>query len=152
MSYVAANTSNPLGRRGLGWDNAPYPRYPQPRSMTRLNGPADGALTYRIDPRTGGYRFYNTDIRPRGVFLQNTFQHPAPPTMSALGVQIGRGTQILKPGCGAKHSCKCGGKCKTRVAQPPSAVFARRRSNRRLGDDTFIDSATGCELDSDGNL
>ena len=83
MSYVLANTSNPLGRRGLGrmgWDNAPYTAYPQPRSMTRLNGEftssgpdqganAHGAITYRIDPRNGRYRFYRTDIKPRGVFL-----------------------------------------------------------------------------------
>jgi len=135
MSYVQANTANSLGRRGLGWDNGPYPVYRQPRSMTQLNGafnPAgadpststNGAVTYRIDPRSGSYQFYNTDIRPRGVFLQNTFQHPRPPLMSALGAPLASGKSCL--------GCDCSGKCNRRGrGQILDHAFDRRRTNRR---------------------
>jgi len=156
MSYILANTSNPLGRRGLGWDNAPYPVYKLSRSVARLNGDispagtAAGAITYRIDPRTGQYQFYRTDIKPRGVFMQNTFQHPAPATMSALGMRVlpigksvsgstlqrgstSRGPMIaLRPGvtlsglgCGS-----CGGRCNSL----DGPRFARLRGLRGLGD------------------
>jgi len=183
MSYVLANTSNPLGRRGLGrmgWDNAPYPVYKLSRSVARLNGDdASGAVTYRIDPRSGGYKFFRTDIKPRGVFMQNVFQHPAPPVMSALGVPVlpigksvsgstlQRGPVAQSPliamrpgvnlsglGCG---SCSCRGKC-TRLSGP--RVVRRRRGMRGLGDvtdpsapassDIHIDPNTGCQVDSDG--
>lgn len=158
MSYVQANTSNPLGRRNLGrlgWQDLPQPVYGLSRSVARLNGEAhDGAVTYRIDPRSGQYQFYRTDIRPRGIFMQNTFQHPAPPVMSALGVPVlpigksvsastlQRGRTSLEPtlrmrpglqlsglGC---TSCPCAGRCKS----------AKRGRLGRLGADE-------CSLDSD---
>jgi hypothetical protein len=115
--------------------------------MTQLNGPGDpdGAITYRVDPRTGNYRFYRTDIKPRGVFLQNTFQHPAPPLVSALGVPIGkrimpargRSKEPYIPlraglGCGA---CASAGRC---AGCHLSGVLDRRRRRRGLGDSTSI--------------
>jgi hypothetical protein len=182
MSYVAAQTAPKFGSRSqalgsyqratfplptsslskvirtrLGWYNGPYPQYPQQEfSRTRgyvpLSGfvsPSDpnpaternGAVTYRIDPATGQYRFYAGDILPRGVFAQNAFQPPARPALSALGVpvtrtrvrrkkKVDRGKSFLSCGAG----CSCGGRCSA------------------LGDDTFIDTTTGCTLDSDGNL
>jgi len=157
MSYVQANTGNPLGRRGLGhytgvrglgrmgWDNAPYTYYPLPRSVATLNGefnPAgpdtstntNGAVTYRIDPRTGEYNFYRTDIKPRGVFMQNTFQHPAPPVLSALGVTIRRGRTSSGPNIPMRpgimlSGCDCGGRCSSSLSGP-----RRRRGLRGLGD------------------
>lgn len=171
MSYILSNTGNPLGRRNLGWDNAPYSVYRQPRSMTRLNGEftsagADqgtnghrqGSITYRIDPRTGQYNFYRTDIKPRGVFVQNTFQHPAPDTVTALGARVlpagrsvtgstlqqgrvSRGPMIaLRPGitlsglgCGS-----CGGRCNS----PRRLGMRGLRGMRGLGADE-------CSLDTD---
>ena len=184
MSYVQANTSNPLGRRnlgrlrGLGWDNPPYPVYPLSRSIRQLNGEDhDGAITYRIDPRSGQYQFYRTDIKPRGVFMQNTFQHPAPPVMSALGMRVlpagrsvtgatlqrGRVSQepliAMRPGLtlSGLGCSSCGGRCKSCLNGPR---FARRR--RFMGDvtdpsaspgsDISIDPNTGCQIDSDGVL
>jgi hypothetical protein len=172
MSYVLANTQNNLGRRGLGklrglgWDDAPYPVYKLSRSVARLNGDispagtASGAITYRIDPRSGQYQFYRTDIKPRGVFMQNTFQHPAPPTLSALGTRVlpigksisgstlqrgrtSRGPMIaMRPGvtlsglgCGS-----CGGRCNTL----DGPRFARRRQ--------LAGPLDGCTLDADGNF
>jgi hypothetical protein len=183
MSYVQANTSNPLGRRalgrlrGLGWDNAPYPVYPISRNVARLNGVGDennnGSITYRIDPRTGQYNFYRTDIKPRGVFLQNTFQHPAPPVMSALGtrvlpagrsvtgstIQRGRTSQgpmiAMRPGVQLSGlGCNdCGGRCNSL----DGPRFARRRFMGDVTDpsappssDISIDPNTGCQVDSDG--
>jgi hypothetical protein len=138
----------------MGWDNAPYTMYPLPQSVARLNGEfnpggpdpstnAGGAVTYRIDPRTGKYNFYRTDIRPRGVFMQNTFQHPAPSLMSALRIPISGGLSGL--------SCNgCGGRCSSSLSGP------RRRRRRGMGadpnSDTFVDSNTGCIVDTDGNL
>lgn len=114
-------------RTRLGWYNGPYPQYPQQEfSRTRgyvpLSGfvsPSDpspaternGAVTYRIDPATGQYRFYAGDILPRGVFAQNAFQPPARPALSALGVPVTRvrrrrrtrGKSFLS--CGAGCSC-----------------------------------------------
>jgi hypothetical protein len=166
MSYVLANTSNPLGRRGLGrmgWDNAPYPLYPISPAVARLNGDfnpagqdpstnAHGAITYRVDPRTGQYQFYRTDIKPRGVFMQNTFQHPAPPVMSALGVRVlppgssvtastmqrGRSSRgplmRLNPAINLSGlGCNCG-RC--------SSPLSRRTRRRGMG-------ASECDFDSD---
>jgi hypothetical protein len=134
MSYVQANTGNPLGRRSLG-------------RMGLRGEDHNGAITYRIDPQTGQYQFYRTDIKPRGVFLQNTFQHPAPATMSALGARVlpigksvtgstlqrGRVSQQpmiqMRPGftlsglgCGS-----CGGRCN----KPLNGFFPRRRRGMR---------------------
>ena len=172
MSYVRTDTSNPLGRRNLGrlaWDSAPYPLYPQPRSMTQLNGifnPAgpdpststQGAITYRIDPQTGKYQFYRTDIKPRGVFMQNTFQHPAPPLMSALGVPIGRSGL----GCGScKGKCgrRCSKKANRRGIGDSTSVLSPDASIVRLEDGTIIDTANdriykpdGSVTDSQGNV
>jgi hypothetical protein len=158
MSYVIANTSNPLGRRGLGFfDRAPYPYYPQPRSLTRLNGvndEASGAVTYRIDPRTGSYIFSRTDIKPRGPFLQNTFQHPAPPVLSALG------TRVLPIGKSVSRSTLRGLGCPSCSMSNLSGGLFRRSRLRGLGvdatgspsADVFIDPNTGCQVDSDGVL
>lgn len=122
----------------LGWDGAPYPAYRQPElSRTRqLNGEwvppgpppramqqSNGAVTYRVDPATGKYQFYQTDILPRGVFKQNTFQPPAPVTLSAFGVampvtgqqlvQLPSGQQIMsRTAPGRRHPCRSGGSCK----------------------------------------
>lgn len=155
MSYVLANTASNLGRRGLGrmgWDNPPYTFYPLPKTVRNLNGLGDqnpnGAITYRIDPQSGKYNFYRTDLKPRGVFMQNTFQHPAPPVVSALRRPI-RGITSREPimalsglGCGS-----CGGTCNT--LDGPRFVRRRRRT---MGDDTFTDPNTGGVMDSDGNL
>jgi hypothetical protein len=142
--------SRPIGRLGSFWEG-PYTHYPQPRALSGEWTPqqpppralyAQGALTYRIDPRTGQYRFYSTDILPRGVWQQNTFQHPVRPALSALGVQVqGRGQQLVQvgrrnvvmkttPACSSSCSqCKCGGRCRGLGAQ-----------------DAF---STECSLDSD---
>lgn len=160
MSYVLANTASNLGRRGLGrmgWDNPPYTFYPLPKTVRNLNGLGDqtpnGAITYRIDPQSGKYNFYRTDLKPRGVFMQNTFQHPAPPVVSALRRPI-RGITSREPimalsglGCGS-----CGGTCNT--LDGPRFV-RRRRGMRGMGDDTTdtqIDPNTGGIVDSDGVL
>lgn len=155
MSYVQANTSNPLGRRGLGrglgrmgWENLPHPVYGISRSVALLNGDdSQGAITYRIDPRSGQYNFYRTDIKPRGVFMQNTFQHPAPPVMSALGVPVlpkgasvtastlRRGRTLSGLGC---NSCTCGGRCQS-LSGP-----RRLRGLRGMGvDECSVDSDCG---------
>jgi hypothetical protein len=127
-----------------------------------------GAITYRIDPRTGQYIFSRIDLKPRGVFAQNTFQHPAPAAMSALGIPLlpagrsvsqatmvqgrtARGPMIpLRPGARLSGmGCNCGGKCSSSLSGPRR----RRRGLRGLGDtaDTFINPVTGCLEDSDGN-
>jgi hypothetical protein len=138
MSYVRTDTSNILGRRGLArlgklsWgDSAPYPVYGVSRAVARLNGQfnppgadpstnANGAITYRIDPQTGQYRFYSTDIKPRGVFAQNMYQPPAPPLMSPLGVPIGKSPRApqqrgrrFAPRARSLNGlgCNCGGRC-----------------------------------------
>jgi len=172
MSYVIANTGNPLGRRNLsrlGWDNIPYPRNPLSRSVAVLNGEfnpagadpstnANGAITYRIDPRTGRYIFSRTDIKPRGPFMQNTFQHPAPPVMTPLGVRAlpvgasvtastmvrgrtSRGPMIaMRPGIQLSGlGCNCGGSCNTPLSGPR---FNLRRRRRFMGADE-------CSIDSD---
>jgi len=60
---------------------------------------SQGALTYRIDPQTGQYKFYATDLLPRGPFEQNTFQHPVRPALSALGMQVrSRGAHLVEIG------------------------------------------------------
>jgi hypothetical protein len=163
MSYVLANTQNPLGRRGLGrlgWDNVPYPVYGISRAVARLNGefnPAGadpssnpgGAVTYRIDPRSGQYQFYRTDIKPRGVFMQNTFQHPAPPVLSALGVRvlpIGKSvSNSTMRGLGCS-GCACAGRCKASLMGPRFALGRRRRG---LG---AADFPGACGPQSDGTI
>lgn len=165
MSYVLANTASNLGRRGLGrglgrmgWDNPPYTFYPLPKTVRNLNGLGDqtpnGAITYRIDPQSGKYNFYRTDLKPRGVFMQNTFQHPAPPVVSALRRPI-RGITSREPimalsglGCGS-----CGGTCNT--LDGPRFVRRRRRG---MGDD-FSDLFAGSSssqltttTDANGNI
>ncbi|MBZ5532616.1 MAG: hypothetical protein LAO20_14380 [Acidobacteriia bacterium] len=90
--------SQPINPR-MGWDGAPYPRYAQPElSRTRgvsgewvppgppprATSQGQGAVTYRVDPATGKYRFYNTDILPRGVFEQTPQPPPAPVAITAL--------------------------------------------------------------------
>ncbi len=112
-------------RTRLGWYNGPYPQYPQQefsrtRAYVPLSGfvsPSDpnpaternGAVTYRIDPATGQYRFYAGDILPRGVFAQNAFQPPARPALSALGVPVTR-TRVRRKKKG-KSFLSCGAGC-----------------------------------------
>lgn len=168
----------------LGWDNAPYGSYRQPElSRTRqLNGEwvppgpppramaqNNGAITYRVNPATGKYQFYSTDVLPRGVFKQNTFQHPATQTLSAFGVampvtgqqlvQLPSGQQILSRTAPGKHPCKSGGSCKCHGKCKRSHSMSGLRGLfglRGMGDastqDTFIDSNTGCVMDTDGNI
>lgn len=164
MSYVRMDTSNPLGRRNLGrlGDNPPYPVYRVSRSVARLNGDfnadpgtnPNGALTYRIDPRTGSYAFYRTDIAPRGVFQQNTFQHPATPTLSALGqrvLPIGksvsastlvRGRTLYGLGCAS-----CGGRCNA-----PMAGLRGLRGMRGFRGLGVPDFPGACGPQSDGSI
>lgn len=130
--------SRVIRTRNMGWDGAPYPQYRQPelsrsRQLNgewvppgpppRANAQNNGAVTYRVDPATGKYKFYRTDILPRGVFQQNTFQHPATQTLSAFGaampvtgqqlVQLPSGQQIISRSApGRRHPCKSGGSCK----------------------------------------
>lgn len=107
--------SAPLRLGSAFWDG-PDNVYPQPeQSRTRatetgaLSGEwvppqppgralfQQGAVTYRIDPRTGRYEFHSTDLLPRGLFQQNTFQHPMRPALSSLGVPVGsRGTTLVR--------------------------------------------------------
>lgn len=146
--------SRVIRTRGLGgWYNGPFPVYRQPEfsrtrgQVTPLSGivspsapsagsPTQGAITYRVDPATGKYRFFAADLLPRGVWKQKTFQPPARPALSSLGVLLSRPSPI-KPGrrspgflrpllSGCRGSCGCGGSC--------SGLSG-------LGDD--------CELDSD---
>jgi len=103
----------------------------------------------------GPLQLLSADIKPRGVFMQNTFQHPAPPVMSALGVTIQRGRTSRNPyaplqpgltlsglGCGS-----CGGRCSSSLSGP-----RRRRTFHGDDSDTHIDTNTGGVMDSDGNL
>jgi hypothetical protein len=163
----------------LGWDNAPYGSYRQPElSRTRqLNGEwvppgpppramaqNNGAITYRVNPATGKYQFYSTDVLPRGVFKQNTFQHPATQTLSAFGVampvtgqqlvQLPSGQQILSRTAPGKHPCKSGGSCKCHGKCKRSRSMSGLRGLFGLGDDgdISIDPNTGGQVDSDGNL
>jgi hypothetical protein len=129
-----------------GWFNGPFPVYVQPEfsrtrgQVTPLSGivspsapsagsPTQGAITYRVDPRTGKYRFFASDLLPRGVWKQKTFQPPARPALSSLGVPLlpavptgaivpGRRSPgfrgRLLPGLrlsGCCDSCSCGGSC-----------------------------------------
>lgn len=125
MSYVRANTSPTFGMRSQAetkmapnlagpFYGGPYPQYGQPElsrtrsTATRLAGNwtpappnaniwAQGAVTYHIDPRTGQYVFDPTQLLPRGLFQQTTFQHPVSPALSALGVPVSaRGTSMVE--------------------------------------------------------
>lgn len=46
------------------------------------------AISYRVDPSTGQYKLYDSDIVPRGVWQQNTFQPRAPRAFTALGQEV----------------------------------------------------------------
>lgn len=151
--------SKPINGLNGAFYDGPYPRYARiglageyvaPRPGESSPTFASGAVTYHIDPRTGQYRFFTTDVLPRGVFAQNVFQHPMKPALSALGVPVSsRGTTMVKlpngrcivmktsPSCSMNCKCKCRGRCK---------------SGMGLGADTFTDPATGCITDADGNL
>ena len=107
--------SRPLRLGSAFWDG-PDNVYPQPelsrtRAMATLQGEwvppqppqralfQQGAVTYRINPQTGQYEFHTTDLLPRGVWHQNTFQHPQRSALSALGVPVGsRGVSLVQVG------------------------------------------------------
>jgi hypothetical protein len=161
----------------LGWDNAPYGSYRQPElSRTRqLNGEwvppgpppramaqNNGAITYRVNPATGKYQFYNTDVLPRGVFRQNTFQHPATQTLSAFGVampvtgqqlvQLPSGQQILSRTAPGKHPCKTGGSCKCHGKCKRSRSMSGLRGLFGLRGLGTADFPGACGPQSDGSI
>lgn len=106
--------SRPVQLGSAFWDG-PDNVYPQPElsrtrgTATQLNGEwvppqpptralfQQGAVTYRINPANGQYEFRSTDMTPRGVWQQNTFQHPVRSALSSLGVPVGtRGTTLVQ--------------------------------------------------------
>jgi hypothetical protein len=106
--------SRPLRLGSAFWDG-PDNVYPQPElsrtraTATQLNGEwvppqpptralfQQGAVTYRINPANGQYEFRSTDMTPRGLWQQNTFQHPVRSALSSLGVPVAtRGTTLVQ--------------------------------------------------------
>jgi len=59
-----------------------------PHAARPRNLGSQGAVTYRINGANGQYEFHSTDLLPRGLFVQNTFQHPVRSALSSLGVPV----------------------------------------------------------------
>lgn len=182
--------SGPIARLGSMFYDGPYPNYPQPeQSRTRdtavqLSGEyvppgpppraafEQGAVTYHINPQTGKYQFYSTDLLPRGLWQQNTFQHSVRPALSSLGVpvqsrgqqlvQIGGRTAVVKttPSCrGTCGKCKCRGRCKVNglgadiVLPGGKTIYAISPDGTVIqwSDGSVTDTTTGVTVDASGN-
>jgi hypothetical protein len=123
---------------------------------------SQGAVTYRINPQSGQYEFRSTDILPRGLFQQNTFQHPVRPALSSLGVAINpHGNALVRIAGRTMHmkttpgACKCGGRCAGKhlrgLGDAPTGTQMQPYGVDASNNPVYID-ANGQVYDQDGNV